>query len=160
MDAPVSLLNKMSAEADETLIRLFADTGDDRAFAEIVTRHRSGIRRILYSVLNGNAEEISEVEQDVLVALSRSLPKFEFRASFKTWLYRFCRNKAIDFLRKKGRERKTGKLLFENAVAELSLSPPADPEDLDRQRLLHRFRYSWELSCSCTVRLPEGSGWV
>jgi RNA polymerase sigma-70 factor (ECF subfamily) len=132
---PVSIHGDLSAETDEALIRRFVESDEERAFAEIVTRHSPGIRRILYAVLNGNLDEMADVEQDILIALHRSLRSFAFRSAFKTWLYRFCRNRAIDFLRKKKRERHALSVLMENAAAEVRLAPAIGPEDIVVRRL-------------------------
>ena len=59
---------------------------------------------MLFAVLNGNREDMEDAEQEILLALSIHLNNFAFRSAFSTWLYRFCRNRAIDFLRKKRSE--------------------------------------------------------
>ena len=41
------------------------------------------------------------MEQEILLALYNGIPKFSFRSSFRTYLFRMCRNKAIDFIRKR-----------------------------------------------------------
>ncbi len=65
----------------------------------------AGIRRLLYGLFNGNREDMEDAEQEILLALFQTLPRFKGKSSFKTFLYRLCRNKAIDMLRKKGREK-------------------------------------------------------
>jgi RNA polymerase sigma-70 factor (ECF subfamily) len=72
----------------------------------LAQRHTAGIRRLLYGLFNGNREDMEDAEQEIFLALFQTLPSFKGKSSFKTFLYRLCRNKAIDMLRKKGREKR------------------------------------------------------
>jgi RNA polymerase sigma-70 factor, ECF subfamily len=71
-----------------------------------VERHLPAIRRLLAGLFNGAAEDIEDAEQEVLAALYTGIAGFRFQSSFRTFLYRLCRNTAIDILRSKGRERR------------------------------------------------------
>ncbi|MCG8568805.1 MAG: sigma-70 family RNA polymerase sigma factor, partial [Spirochaetes bacterium] len=63
-------------------------------------QYESQIKRLLFIMLNGCYEDIEDVSQNILFALYQSLSKFKFQSSFKTYLYRFVKNKAIDYIRK------------------------------------------------------------
>ncbi|MBA7649178.1 ECF RNA polymerase sigma factor SigW [subsurface metagenome] len=97
---------------DEILIRQFVgaglhhSAGNRKAFTTLMERHIKGMRRLLFTLLNGNMEDMEDAEQEILISLFNTLPHFRFKSSFKTYLYRLCRNKAIDLIRKKNRERK------------------------------------------------------
>ncbi|MBT3273340.1 MAG: RNA polymerase sigma factor [Spirochaetales bacterium] len=110
---------------DSKLISDFVLSNDDRAFEALVVRHVPTIRRVLFPILNGNHSDMEEVEQEILIALYKALPGFEYRASFTTWLYRFCRNKGIDYLRRESSVRKRKMLL--RTRLELVSSSDADP---------------------------------
>jgi RNA polymerase sigma-70 factor (ECF subfamily) len=56
--------------------------------------------------VGGDVELAEEAAQDALVRLYTSLPRFRGEAAFGTFLYRICRNAAIDALRRRVRERK------------------------------------------------------
>jgi RNA polymerase sigma-70 factor, ECF subfamily len=99
--------------SDEDLIRRFVETGAQAAFVDLMNRHLLSMRRVLYGVLNGNREDMADVEQDILVALCTQLARFRFQSSFSTYLHRFTRNKAIDFVRAQGRRRRLPTLLVE-----------------------------------------------
>jgi len=86
-------------------------------------KHIKPIRRLLFSILNGNREDMEDVEQEIFISLFQLLPEFRFESSFKTYLYRFCRNKAIDLIRKKNRYKKY--LFF---ISSKPLNVPTDPE--------------------------------
>lgn len=49
---------------------------------------------------------MEDVKQDILIELYLKLKYFRFESSFKTYLYRLARNRAIDAVRKFSRERK------------------------------------------------------
>ena len=109
---------------DEILVRQFIAGNNRDPFTTLVVRHKVVMRRILYSVLNGNKEDMEDAEQEILISLFKSLENFKFKSSFKTYFYRLCRNKAIDQVRKKARERRI--------ITEIVLQPaetPVDPEE-------------------------------
>lgn len=104
---------------DEELVRSFQRTRDNRHFEELVRRHIVKIRRLLLVVAGGSIEDREDLEQDVLAELYLSLPKFRFQSSFTTYCYRFCRNKAIDHIRRQARKRRRDALhLVETAGTE------------------------------------------
>jgi RNA polymerase sigma-70 factor (ECF subfamily) len=73
---------------------------------------------------------MADAEQEILVGLWVGLDRFRFDSSFRTYLYRFCRNKAIDLLRREGRHRRR----LEAAQRAAATTAPADPgEGLERE---------------------------
>ena len=89
---------------DEILIKQFIEKKDNNAFEELIIKHLKGIRRILFAIFNGHIDDMEDAEQDILLKLYMKIHKFRFQSSFKTYLYSFVRNSAIDILRKKKRE--------------------------------------------------------
>ena len=85
--------------SDECLVEMIIK-GDKDKFRILVNRHRPLIDRILYTVLNGDMEEIADARQEVLIALYKALPGYKQKAAFTTFLYRISKNRAIDHLRK------------------------------------------------------------
>ena len=122
-----------SSHTDERLIGGFVRHGDQEAFRILIGRHRITMRRALFAVLNGDLEEMREVEQEVLIALCSTLHNFKFRSSFSTWFYRFCRNKAIDYLRRKTSRIRRELRVEQHLKLEVSRQDQYDPE----QRLLN-----------------------
>lgn len=97
---------------------------------ELVERHLPRVRRLLAALFNGSAEDMADAEQEILVGLWVGLGRFRFASSFRTYLYRFCRNKAIDLLRREGRHRRR----LEAARGAAATAAPADPRDgLERE---------------------------
>ncbi|HEY5266157.1 MAG TPA: sigma-70 family RNA polymerase sigma factor [Acidimicrobiales bacterium] len=75
----------------ELLTRLI--DGDERAFAEIVTRYQSLLVRVarLYVKSDASAEDVA---QDTWIAVLKGVERFEGRSSFKTWLLHILVNRA------------------------------------------------------------------
>ena len=115
--------------SDEDLVRSFVRLRDPDLFERLVRRHLGLIRSLLWSILRGNREDMEDAEQEVLASLFLELGKFRFRCSFRTWLCRFVRNRAVDLLRKNGRERRKAERLG------LHLAATAVPEDPEEQAL-------------------------
>jgi len=86
---------------DFVLIRRFLRTGDPGEFQTLVERHLPSIRRLLYTLFNGQREEMEDAEQEIVLSLFQRLKDFQFRSSFRTYFYRLARNRGIDCLRKK-----------------------------------------------------------
>ena len=90
---------------DDALMRAFAQ-GDARAFERLYARHHAALYRYLRRVLGREAAaHADEVFQDtwlrVVQARQRWLPQ---GATFRTWLFTLAHHRAIDVLRKSGRE--------------------------------------------------------
>lgn len=93
-------------EHDDALVNRYVEAGDERAFVALMKRHLTRIRRVLYGLLNGNREDMQDVEQEILAGLFRDLKRFRFDARLETYLYRYARNKAIDHIRAQSRQRR------------------------------------------------------
>lgn len=94
----------MNRADDEILVKQFIEKKDKEAFQVLVLKHLKGLRRLLFTIFNGNIHDMEDAEQDILLKLYLKLHTFRFQSSFKTYLYSFVRNSAIDILRKKKRE--------------------------------------------------------
>ena len=98
-------------EKETYLIKKFVENRDEKAFIRLIKIYTPGVRRFLYVLLNGQREDIEDVEQELIMALYRSLPSFNFKSSFKTYIYRMARNKAVNLIRKRKIEEKLVRLL-------------------------------------------------
>jgi len=78
------------AVIDNALIRRFVG-GDERAFVEIMERHRRKIFHITFALLRNHADA-EEVTQDTFIRVHRGLANFRGGSSFATWLYRIAVN--------------------------------------------------------------------
>jgi RNA polymerase sigma-70 factor (ECF subfamily) len=90
--------------SDATLIEVCQQRGtkDDRPFQELFRRYQSVVWRVCYSYMR-NRQDAEDLTQDVFFKVYRSLPQFEGRSSFKTWLYRVAINTCQNEIRRRGR---------------------------------------------------------
>jgi len=82
--------SRLAAAYDAELVRRF-NLGDEKAFEEIVVRHRSKISSIALSHLR-NFADAEEIAQDTFIRAHRGLARFRGDASLATWLHRIAFN--------------------------------------------------------------------
>jgi RNA polymerase sigma-70 factor (ECF subfamily) len=68
-------------------------TGDEEAFATLVTRHHASLKRVARAYVSTDSVA-EEVVQETWLAAIGSLHRFEQRATLKTWLFRILTNQA------------------------------------------------------------------
>ena len=90
---------------DDALMAAYA-AGDAAAFELLYARHRAGlyrfVRRVLGSALGG---QVDEVFQDAWLRVVQARTRWQPQgASFRTWLFTLAHHRAVDLLRKGGRE--------------------------------------------------------
>lgn len=89
-----------TAEHRDTELVRRAKRGDRRAFGELVTRYQEKIYRLARR-MTATDEDAEDVLQEAFVKSYRSLPGFQQKSKFSTWLYRITVNLALMKLRKK-----------------------------------------------------------
>ncbi len=88
-----------SIREDVELVRK-AQTGDSRAFDQLVSKHRGRIYAMILNMVKNDADAW-DLSQVAFIKAWRALPKFESRAQFSTWLFRISHNVVYDWLRKR-----------------------------------------------------------
>lgn len=81
--------------------------GDGHAFHNLYARHDKPLFRYVRRLLgSGLIDQVDEVFQDTWMKLVDARDNWQPRdnASFKTWLYTLAHHRAVDILRKSGRE--------------------------------------------------------
>ena len=99
-------LNLKDNFTDEDLMQQFC-VGDSHAFHSLYARHEKPLYRYVRRVLGtGLLAQVDEVFQDTWMKLVDARDSWQPRnnASFKTWLYTLAHHRAVDILRKSGRE--------------------------------------------------------
>lgn len=76
-----------------------AKAGDTKAFEELVKKTKDKIYNLGLKFF-GNKEDAADLLQETYIKAYESLPSFEGRSSFSTWLYRIATNFALMKLRK------------------------------------------------------------
>jgi RNA polymerase sigma-70 factor (ECF subfamily) len=124
-------------DADSALARRAAE-GDERAFAELVHRHKEPLYRLLRRY-TGNPDDAYEALQEAFIAAWGALGRYDPNRSFLAWLRAIAINKARD----RGRRAAFRRLLFgsksleeSGALAELDPTPPADERLIEQQDMV------------------------
>lgn len=114
------------AKAEEKLIRGFLATRDPRLFQMIVDKHLPWLRRLLFSIFNGNTADMEDALQEILCGILHDLRRYRFQSAFKTFFYRYAKNKAVDLLRRmrRGKIRETAVVHGDGGVSRTT--PEAD----------------------------------
>lgn len=85
--------------SDSELVAL-SIAGRDRAFGEIVRRHRDVLYRLAFASL-GNAEDALDAVQDIFVAAHRALRRFDETRALRPWLAAIALNRCRDLARRR-----------------------------------------------------------
>ena len=86
--------------SDESLVRR-AQQGDRQAFLALYNRYLDKVyNRVKSRVPHQYAEDVT---QDIFIAVLRSLPRFQLRSKFSTWLYTIVNRHIADFYRHRHR---------------------------------------------------------
>ncbi len=122
------VLAEATESSDRDLV-LEAKKGSHSAFEALVRRYSERAYRVAYRVVR-DPDAADEVLQEALIKAYRGLPRFEFRSSFYTWLYRIVVNLALD---RRRQAKRAPSVEWEDALA-VELDPrgivpgEADPE--------------------------------
>jgi RNA polymerase sigma-70 factor (ECF subfamily) len=83
--------------------------GDPEAFETLITEYQDKVvntcARFVY-----NMQDAEDVAQDVFVEVFQSVCKFRGQSKLSTWIYRISVTKSLDFVRKKTRKKRLGKV--------------------------------------------------
>ena len=88
-----------TSTADDTRALDQARGGDEAAFGVLVRRHQREVQ-LLCSRMLRDRDRGEDVAQEAFFRAWRSLPRFEGRSTFRTWLYRIAINACLDALRR------------------------------------------------------------
>lgn len=84
--------------ADESLMLAFK-SGDARAFATLVSRHRQPVFNFILRYV-GHRQRAEDLLQETWLKVVRSSSDWEPKARFTTWVYTIARNLCVDSARK------------------------------------------------------------
>jgi RNA polymerase sigma-70 factor (ECF subfamily) len=124
------------AKASDDELARRAAAGEDRAFAELVRRHKDGLYRLLRRY-TGDPEDAYEAAHEAFIAAWSALPRYDPSRPFGAWLRVIAINKARD----RGRRALVRRLLFGSRPLEESAAmSAADPAGAADQMLIDRQR--------------------
>ncbi|MGI8687666.1 MAG: sigma-70 family RNA polymerase sigma factor [Thermomicrobiales bacterium] len=87
-------------DADELALIERAIAGDERAFAELVTRYQTAVYNLAYRML-GDVGEAEDAAQEVFLRIYRRLATYDADHRFSTWVLSIASHYCIDLLRRK-----------------------------------------------------------
>lgn len=118
--------------SDRALTERILRDGDERAFRELYRRHTPYLYQFTLRVLGGVEADAEDVVQETWVRAMKSLERFRWRSSLRTWLGGIALNRARDRLRRAGREEGNGQ------PVELATPPASVPDRIDLERAIAR----------------------
>jgi RNA polymerase sigma factor (sigma-70 family) len=115
---------------DAALLRVYADTRAQDAFAELVERHLDGVYSTALRRVGGDTHLAQDVCQQVFVALARKAGALAEHPALASWLFIAARNEAANVVRAERRRkaRENEALVMENLEAR-------DAADVDWSRV-------------------------
>ncbi|CAN7609346.1 RNA polymerase sigma factor [Phenylobacterium sp. LjRoot225] len=117
------------AEASDNDLARRAAAGEDRAFAELVRRHKDGLYRLLRRY-TGDPDDAYEAAHEAFIAAWSALGRYDPDRPFGAWLRVIAINKARD----RGRRALVRRILFGARPIEeseaMEAADPAQPADL------------------------------
>jgi len=126
--------SKMNSIVDvDRLLVEKAQSGDRRAFDELVLKYQKRIYELVYGFThNINPDDAFDLSQEVFLKAWNSLDKFRKNSTFFTWLYRIAKNAGIDYTRKR-KHRRNVSLDDDTSVSKHALHSKVSSEMPDKE---------------------------
>jgi RNA polymerase sigma-70 factor (ECF subfamily) len=128
-----------------TRARLLADLRDGvpEAFRQLVEEHQHKVLNTCYRFVH-EKEDAEDLAQETFIEVHRSLAKFRGDSDLSTWIYRIAVSKSLDFLRRRDRAMRGGRLRrvlrldedLADSPGPVSSHPDAVLEQRERRRVL------------------------
>ncbi len=85
---------------DYKLVRKAVDNGDQKAYAELMSRYKDSIYYMLLKMVN-NRDDAEDLTIEAFGKAFRNILQYTPDYAFSTWLFKIATNNCIDFIRKK-----------------------------------------------------------
>lgn len=92
------------AREDFKLVKRALDKSDQKAYTELMARYRDSVFYVLMKMVY-NPEDAEDITLETFSKAFKNLDRYDPSYSFSTWLYKIASNSAIDFIRKKKRDK-------------------------------------------------------
>jgi RNA polymerase sigma-70 factor (ECF subfamily) len=100
VEAVEAAVTAAAVQMDESALIRAAQSGDARAFEELVRMYDQSVLRLALNLLR-SPEDANDIYQEAFLRVYKNLHTFRFDCSFHTWLYRIVTNLCLDALRKR-----------------------------------------------------------
>lgn len=118
---------------DYRLVRAAIDSGDQKAYAQLMDRYRDSIYFMLLKMVN-NRDDADDLTIEAFGKAFNKLHQYTPNYAFSTWLFKIASNNCIDFIRKKKKNLLSLDKPFEtNDGGEMTMDVPSgtlDPEEI------------------------------
>ncbi len=106
--------NKLTTKAvyDYKLIQSALESGDQKAYAELLNRYRESVYFTMLKMCN-NKDDAEDLTIEAFGRAFKRLEQYTPTYAFSTWLFKIATNNAIDFLRNK---KKTNALSLDTKI--------------------------------------------
>ena len=91
----------MDSVSEAALIELATKQNDQRAYAELVSRHQSQLRYSLRQMCGYDEALADDLAQESFIKAFKQLHNFKQQSKFSSWLYRIAYNTFLEHVRKK-----------------------------------------------------------
>lgn len=115
-----------SDSRDDATLANAAGQGDRGALDVLLARHIDRVHAICRRICG--PDDALDATQDALIAITRSVDRFDGRCAFTTWMHRVATNAALDELRRRKRRPTPMAAEDSSAVATATASRAAEPE--------------------------------
>jgi RNA polymerase sigma factor (sigma-70 family) len=88
------------AQKDYNLVRNAIDNGDQKAYAELMSRYKDSIYFMLLKMVN-NRDDADDLTIEAFGKAFKNIRQYTPDYAFSTWLFKIATNNCIDFIRKK-----------------------------------------------------------
>lgn len=76
-----------------------SQAGDAQAMEKLIKLHQEAVHSVIYSIL-GNKDIVEDLAQETFLRMLTAIDRYQFRASFRSWLLRIAVNLCRDQLRR------------------------------------------------------------
>lgn len=122
----------MNSDGSEEHLARRAKKGDREAFLELYDRYLDKVYNRVRSKVP--PQHVEDVTQEIFIAVLRSLPQFEQRSRFSTWLYTIVSRQIADFYRQRNRSSHPQAVSLDQV--EHTLSEPAYASEYGEEQAL------------------------
>ena len=116
-------------QAEEDLLVLAAQNGNQKAFNLICQRYHKLLLRYAYRVC-ADKDIAQDATQEAWIKLSKNIRKLNDPRTLKSWLYSLVRWCSIDLMREAGRHTNNAEVFDENECVENNRESSVEHEDL------------------------------
>lgn len=74
--------------------------GDEKAVEQLIHLYAASVHGLIYSII-GHREDVEDLAQETFLRMLTAIDRYQFRASFRSWLFRIAINLCRDQIRRK-----------------------------------------------------------